>query len=369
MLMPKTNNFDLIRLAAALQVAITHSIVFLAPGSRNSPILYFIDLFPGVPIFFFVSGFLISKSFEKNANLKEFAFNRFLRIYPGLASCLFISLGGVWLVGCFDTVKVPISALLLWVIAQASVVQFYNPDFLRHCGTGVINGSMWTVAVELQFYVLLPILYAVVRTGCSSRRAADSILLGSALAFLAVNQAYVFGAAQYSHDFWYKLTGVSFLPWFYMFLVGVLFQRSFALLHGWVAGRFAGVFVLYCAVALIANRVLRWNLGNTVDPLLYLALCILTFSAAFSRTSLSDWLLGRNDLSYGVYIYHMPVVNLMLAMGVVGGVQGLLIAMAATLVCAYASWRMVERPALSFKKHPLYQHDLRASARERMSNS
>ena len=60
------NNFNLIRLFAALQVAIVHS-----AGYLNIDIQYlkFLDLFPGVPIFFFISGFLIIKSFKKNKKI------------------------------------------------------------------------------------------------------------------------------------------------------------------------------------------------------------------------------------------------------------------------------------------------------------
>lgn len=39
-----------------------------------------------------------------------------------------------------------------------SFVQFYNPDWLRGFGTGVLNGSLWSIPVELQYYVLLPFL-------------------------------------------------------------------------------------------------------------------------------------------------------------------------------------------------------------------
>ena len=66
--MPSRNNFDLIRLAAALQVASTHALPYFVPGSRSWYLVRFLELFPGVPVFFFVSGFLISKSFEKNSN-------------------------------------------------------------------------------------------------------------------------------------------------------------------------------------------------------------------------------------------------------------------------------------------------------------
>ena len=67
--MPKTNNFDLIRLAAALQVAFIHAVADLGVAAPW-PLRPIAEWFPGVPIFFFISGFLISKSFEKEDNLK-----------------------------------------------------------------------------------------------------------------------------------------------------------------------------------------------------------------------------------------------------------------------------------------------------------
>src|ERR1700694_2402149 len=161
--MPKQNNFDLIRLVAALQVAILHSASHLHIGPQSFPLLELLSLFPGVPVFFFISGFLISKSYENNPVLHEYALNRVLRIYPGLVLCLLLSLTMVWITGYFHTFSVPISDLLVWLGAQLSIAQFYNPPFLRDYGVGVLNGSMWTIAVELQFYVIVPILYGLLR--------------------------------------------------------------------------------------------------------------------------------------------------------------------------------------------------------------
>ena len=82
------NNFNLIRLFAALQVAIVHSASYL---DINLQFLQFLNLFPGVPIFFFISGYLIIKSFRNSYKLKNFFYNRILRIYPGLYFCFFIT--------------------------------------------------------------------------------------------------------------------------------------------------------------------------------------------------------------------------------------------------------------------------------------
>jgi peptidoglycan/LPS O-acetylase OafA/YrhL len=47
--MSNRNNFDLIRLTAALQVASTHSLAYFVPESRSWYLVRFIELFPGVP--------------------------------------------------------------------------------------------------------------------------------------------------------------------------------------------------------------------------------------------------------------------------------------------------------------------------------
>ena len=67
----RTNNFDLIRLCAATQVIILHAAdhlrLFQVSGTVGA-IVSVIGFFPGVPTFFFISGFLISKSWESSAS-------------------------------------------------------------------------------------------------------------------------------------------------------------------------------------------------------------------------------------------------------------------------------------------------------------
>jgi peptidoglycan/LPS O-acetylase OafA/YrhL len=128
------------------------------------------------------------------------------------------------------------------------------------------------------------------------------------------------------------------------------------LLRAWLDGKFAVVFAAYCAGALLATEVLGWGFGNSLNPLLFIALSVLTFTAAFSANTLSDRLLRRNDVSYGVYIYHEPVINLLLALGLGALWMSIPLALALTIGVAFASWRLVEKPALSLKRHPLYQH-------------
>ena len=146
------NNLDLIRLLAAFQVVFWHSVEHL---NINSALKSWIGIFPGVPIFFVISGFLIVSSYQKSPSCFEYIRNRFLRIYPGLWLCFLITLLIVMVFGFFTAAN--LKQIILWSLCQLSFFQFYNPEFLRGFGVGVINGSLWTITVELQFYVIAPV--------------------------------------------------------------------------------------------------------------------------------------------------------------------------------------------------------------------
>jgi peptidoglycan/LPS O-acetylase OafA/YrhL len=352
----KSNNFDLIRLCAAAQVALMHSASHLAYTLPFPALTAVLGFFPGVPIFFFVSGFLISRSFERNPRVGEFAWNRILRIYPALLVCLAVSIFSVAVTGYFHTQPVARGTLAAWIVAQVSIAQFFNPDFLRGYGVGVLNGSLWTISVELQFYVLVPCIYAMWRSRSGKQWFANTLLLSLIAVFMVANRIYMSAAPHYRSLMLFELVGVTFIPWVYMFLFGVFFQRNYEVLNRVVRGKFMPLLVAYCLVCWLASSGLGWVFGNSVHPVLFVILAFLILAAAFSNPNLSDRILRRNDISYGVYIYHMPVVNFLLAIGVAESRFRFPLALAITVVLASASWFCVERPALGLKRHPLYQH-------------
>jgi peptidoglycan/LPS O-acetylase OafA/YrhL len=365
-MLPKTNNFDLIRLAAALQVAMTHATYLFGITGRQWPLHVITDLFPGVPVFFFISGFLISHSFERNPELRDYVQNRFLRIYPALAVCFVLSIGSAWASGYLIRVSAPFSQWAKWIIAQLSVAQFYNPGFMRGYGTGILNASTWTISVELQFYILVPLTYAALRLKPLRQAQGNLALLVLTGVFLLVSVVCSHFMDRSTALFAYL--HLSCVPWFYMFLTGLVAQRNFPLLRRALAGRFVPLLLGYCSLGLLGAGVFGWHFDNVLNPLLFLALAAVTFAAAFSAPGLSDTLLRRQDLSYGVYLYHAPAINFLLATGVLAGTRGALAAMIATFALALGSWWLIERPALRLKHHAVYSHDrispLRGTATE-----
>ena len=345
------NNFDFVRLIAAAQVMITHGIEFL--GVKISPFWNFIYYFPGVPAFFFISGFLISASWERAEYLRLFAINRVLRIFPGLWLVFFFSLATILI---FDKSFVPqqhIGGLILWSIGQLTILQDWNPSFFRSYGAGVVNGSLWTIPVELMFYASTPLIYWIGRK-LKNIDLALIVIIVLSFAF----QYWMMLTKQQQGPFVHQLLEATPIPWIGMFCVGVLAQRHIGRIYPLVAGRFWYFLATYIAFAVLSAYLpyyplLRGRL-NSVGMLNYIAMIGLILATAYSYRGLADRVLRRNDISYGVYIFHMPVVNVLIAIGAVG-MAGLGWEIAATILCAALSWTFVERRALALRTRALYR--------------
>ena len=104
-------------------------------------------------MFFTVSGFLIFSSLERNKNLKRYFFNRFLRIFPALWGCFFFTLISLFVFKIIDTSDLFSIPIIKWIFTKLTFFQFWTNEILRSWGTGTPNGSLWTITVELQFYI------------------------------------------------------------------------------------------------------------------------------------------------------------------------------------------------------------------------
>ena len=344
------NNFDLLRLLAALQVALVHMIAHLKPPGPGFAIFdHGLRLFPGVPVFFLISGFLISKSFEQSVSLGEYLRNRLLRIFPALWVCLVVSVGVVLAGGVGAIALTATRDWLIFWADQMMALELYQPAFLDSFGTGYLNSSLWTIPVELEFYLLLPVIYSVLGLRVCRRNGALLIVLAVSL---AIRLACADGAPLYR-------TGISNLvlptiaPHLWMFLAGVLAQRNWRAIRPWLAGQFHWWILGYILVRAIVVR-FHVGLGTLeINPLLFVLLAGVVLSFAMSARALSDRMLRHNDLSYGTYIYHMPVVNLMVRLGAAGSAWSVLLALAVSLAAAALSWRIVEMPFLAQKHRSL----------------
>lgn len=345
----RENNFDLIRLIAAFQVLIWHGAEHFGVFNKMYGFLAVLFHFPGVPVFFTISGFLISHSLERNNfDLKKYFRNRALRIYPALWVCTIITA----LLLLYFLKAIVVKEFVVWFLAQISFLQFYAPASLKTWGVGHPNGSLWSVAVELQFYLVLPLLlYFINKT---KKLLYTNLLLGVLFA-LAVGVNYFINHNTFlPHEgLLSKFLGNTVFYYLYFFLTGIIIYKNFS----WIEYYLRNKVFIWLLIYFVYVMVFKVWLGYYINPydiniagiVANTLLSLLSLSFAFSYVHLSKKLLHENDISYGIYIYHIPVINTMISLGFTGEIKYLIIMAFIVSLIAFASWKLIEQRALRAK--------------------
>ena len=133
----KENAFDFIRYWAAITVMLGHFIWKAAVYIQGDVGFHIISkvstFFPGVVILFAMSGFLVSASFEKSKDKKEFFMKRVFRMYPELWACTIVNLTVV----CLLAYKFLNKSILVWLGTQIFGIA-YTPSCLKNFNVRVL---------------------------------------------------------------------------------------------------------------------------------------------------------------------------------------------------------------------------------------
>lgn len=125
--------------------AVPRSFVLLLPATFG---------WVGVPIFFVISGFCIHMSFCRQPRLQPFIWRRFFRIYPPyMAYLLFFAY-------IFPFTRLHFDSPLDLAQLVSHILLLHNFSQATFFG---INGSFWSVAVEVQLYMLYLVLIVLIR--------------------------------------------------------------------------------------------------------------------------------------------------------------------------------------------------------------
>lgn len=341
----RENNFDLIRLFAALQVFYMHAVHHLNLTEHIGFLSHVTNVaswFPGVPIFFVISGFLITKSYESNINdVRQYFVNRFLRIYPALWFGLLLTIIALSWNRVIDNEALFNSKFWLWLVGQVSFFQYFTPEILKNYGVGCPNGSLWTIPVELEFYLAVPVMYIVLKR-LNKKWLVNATLVVLLLISFFINSKF----SRNDSNLFLKLLYVSFIPHIWMFILGSLIYKNFDSISRIIEGK-----AIYWLVSYIIIMLVRETTSESV-LLLFLSKIILGFSmlsVAFSFKNFSKKMLKGKDLSYGFYIYHMIVINVMVQNGYSGHIIYFVLSFMAVLLLSYLSWNLLENKALNLK--------------------
>lgn len=329
----KKNSLNTIRLLAAISVMFGHACTHL---SVERPIILsqVLEFFFGVPIFFAMSGYLIWNSVGKSKDFLSYAKKRFWRIYPELWVGVAVEIVSIIL---FYEGSIQWGKLGLFTVTQGTFLQFWTPDFLRAYGCGTPNGSLWTICVLIQFYILAYPMEKLLRgkkTGIWMGAIVVSLVVAAVSPLLE----------NVLPEIMYKLYNQTIVPYLWLFLIGEFVAENQTKLIPWLKKWWLPLFALSVAVMAMGIDVMGGPHRYGILRCTTLIAAVLGFAYRFPQLNV------KTDISYGIYIYHMIVVNVMIAVGATGTLPHVFGAMAISCVVAYLSTKTVGRLHLEKRK-------------------
>lgn len=328
---PVPLNFDYLRLFLAATVFTGHTgfpLMQVAPLWSNEI---------AVLGFFCISGYLIAQSFMSDPDIGSYAIKRAARIYPPIAALVLVLLTFGWLADYGQGYMRGVFSLLLfqdWLVLSSEGAKL-----------GVFgHGAFWSLVIEFQFYMFLPV--AII---CWGKRPVVTVLALIAILF----------AAHFSRR--YLGGGVEFLAFR---------DNLFTVAHFFIAGMLAAMYARNVTrepwfwfpilpVSALLYLVLQFRGDEYLTHLMPFVLVILALaiarisaivSAAISTryTTRAPW----GDLSYGLYLYHFPVLFLVRATEAYIPIpmHTNFKTLFGTILISFLSWHLMERPINDWAK-------------------
>ncbi|KRA25670.1 acyltransferase [Microbacterium sp. Root61] len=321
--------------------------------------------FVGVDVFFVISGFLITTlllrehAAEGRIRLGRFWQRRARRLLPALALLVTVCATAAWVIGGDVLVRLGEQVL-------GAVTFSYNWVSIAG-GTGYFTGAtpelfrnLWSLAVEEQFYVLWPLilpLFLLLPRGTARAVVALALAVASAvwMGMLVTSGADLtrvyFGTDTHAFGI---LLGVA---------LAFALQRTLSTPPGWTARRSWRVAGLVLGAGAVAGLVAVSTLPAQPDAFTFpgatAAASVLTAVAIIAGVLPGSWF-GRaidaqplrwiGDRSYGIYLWHWPLLVLLVAAlqgssSVAGAPVWIgLLALVLTIAIAELSYRFLEMP-------------------------
>ena len=323
------NNFDFIRFFLAYSVMFNH----FSTLTDTDPFWLVSGGFR-VKGFFIISGFLVMFSYLRTPDNGIFFRKRLHRIMPAYL----LTIGICFLIGLLLT-TLPWQAFLAngqswkYLLSNLLTFNFICPDlpgvFEQH-PMHAMNGSLWTIKVELMLYLCVPLIYQALKR----YNKAIVLILIYLLSFsyltlfdglddLHPNSFYGFLKRQFPGQMTYFLSGVIWLVYFPFFKRGMRYIFPLSLL------------IFYFRDC--------W-LCRPFEPLA-LAAIILTVAYSFRALHIFN---RMGNFSYGIFLAHFPVIQCLIHFGLDKYSFGLTLALTTLLstVIGILSWKYIEQPCL-----------------------
>ena len=317
------NCFDVLRLYSAFYVMTLHIFRHIRL-QEVSPVF---DWWNGVVVLFCISGFLVPASMERSKNTWEFLKKRVLRIIPSLWVCIIV---GVIVAAAFCGFVLN-KTFVTWFLGQLVFIRdLPQPDFISNFGIGNFQANLWTMIFTVQFYIITAIIYRFLK----NRKLWVWIfvmILSMALNLVVPHLQEILpetGRLIISH---------SCMPYFYMYFAGWFMYRYREKIVPILSKTKILCVILFIARAIYCDR-FGVRIGEYMDMIQVLLLCLMTVGFGYSFGKIRF----KFDLSYGLYLYHMVVVDIFVQIGLVGNMGYVAAVYVIAVLCALISHYLVD---------------------------
>lgn len=322
----RNNGVDILKMAAAMLVILSHSIPITRGSSYEDVLSLWTDGYlnlggVAVAVFFFFGGLYIAKSMESKQKAVPFFKARCKRIFPEL---WIVVLGSIFIIGLIFT-KLSLADYLgdkgTWKYLLNGIF------FLQHNLPGVfngnpypnvINGPLWTLPVEFLCYIACFIMY---KLGLFQKKW-FAVTIPFALLLL-------FGSRYYFQNNTFLLTVIRPVFLFYMGILAYVFREKIKL-----SGKYAVVaFILF-----IAALLMKWQLIALVFFFPYVILWVAYQVKKENRRI-------KFEYTYGMYLWGWPIQQCLtyLTHGTMSWYMNAVIAILLAAIIGYMSNQLVSR--------------------------
>jgi peptidoglycan/LPS O-acetylase OafA/YrhL len=301
----------------------------------------------GVSLFFVISGFCIHHSFFKSESaflqksyLKQFLWKRFWRIYPPYVIALMV----------FNFLVTAHPNFSNWSI------DFWLHLFLVHNFAGNvtygINPSFWSLALEVQFYLLFP-LVLLMRNRMGIKKvfwffAAVSLVSRILTCFLQDwSQPPALSLWNY--------TMTLFIDW----LMGAWLAEKWQAKERLVGASPGKILLLgFLAVVITWNKITMAFMGFTAFSLLYVAILEYYLYSPLPFSWLEKRMVPIGVCSYSIYLWHQPLLDFTLhelqKFGLpqtpMASLAALPVILLAMILLGFVSYKLIELPSITIGK-------------------
>lgn len=340
---PQENAFNFLRLVCCFVVIYEHCVVL---SGASLPCVNLRGI--AVNVFFILSGFWVTLSYLKSSSIKKYAFKRFRKIFPEYWTVVILC---AVLLSFFSTLSFSDyfsnSGFYKYLLANILTLNFIHPTlpgiFENMALGGSVNGSLWTIKVELGFYIVLPLLGWILKKILDNKvvSTGSTTTSGGGKCIVLILILYVLSVLY--EVLMPEICKRTHLPsslsnQFPAFLSYFLSGMIFALFGGKLFSKLNLLFVPCAAIFVILNIFKIPFVSPLFSPF---CLCVIVMFLGLNLKIFAN-INRKPDYSYALYLVHYPLVMIFTLLGVFTQrpVFAIFTVLGTSFLCAYLMERI-----------------------------